>query len=61
VLGERPARADNYVHFIQEPFDQRGRRPYAKWEWTLPSGVMTKETLRRAHSVAHSDPMGPVY
>src|SRR5437879_11568265 len=22
---------------------------------------MTKETLRRAHSVAHSDPMGPVY
>src|SRR5207247_4795496 len=30
-------------------------------EWTLPSGVMTKETLRRAHTVAHSDPMGPVY
>jgi len=22
---------------------------------------MTKETLRRAHSVAHSNPMGPVY
>src|SRR5260221_11287530 len=22
---------------------------------------MTKETLRRAHTVAHSDPMGPVY
>jgi len=43
-------------------FDQAGIvRPYAKWEWTLPSGVMTKETLRRAHSVAHSDPMGPVY
>src|SRR5258706_4666967 len=49
-------------HFIQEPFDQAGIvRPYAKWEWTLPSGVMTKETLRRAHTVAHSDPMGPVY
>src|SRR5260221_308517 len=62
VRGELPGSRDNYVHFIQEPFDQAGIvRPYAKWEWTLPSGVMTKETLRRAHTVAHSDPMGPVY
>ena len=62
VRGELPGSRDNYVHFIQEAFDQSGIvRPYAKWEWTLPSGVMTKETLRRAHTVAHSDPMGPVY
>ena len=62
VRGELPGSRDNYVHFIQEPFDQAGIvRPYAKWEWTLPSGVMTKETLRRAHTVAHSDPRGPVY
>jgi acetolactate synthase-1/2/3 large subunit len=62
VRGELPGSRDNYVHFIQEPFDQGGIvRPYVKWEWTLPSGVMTKETLRRAHTVAHSDPMGPVY
>jgi acetolactate synthase I/II/III large subunit len=62
VRGELPGSRDNYVHFIQEPFDQSGIvRPYAKWEWTLPSGVMTKETLRRAHTVAHSDPKGPVY
>src|SRR2546427_2210610 len=62
VRGELPGSRDNYVHFIQEPFDQSGIvRPYAKWEWTLPSGVMTKGTLRRAHTVAHSDPMGPVY
>src|SRR5207245_6713673 len=62
VRGELPGSRDNYVHFSQEPFDQSGIvRPYAKWEWTLPSGVMTKETLRRAHTVAHSDPMGPVY
>src|SRR6266478_125940 len=62
VRGELPGSRDNYVHFIQEPFDQSGIvRPYVKWEWTLPSGVMTKETLRRAHTVAHSDPMGPVY
>jgi len=62
VRGELPGSRDNYVHFIQEPFDQSGIvRPYVKWEWTLPSGVMTKETLRRAHTVAHSDPKGPVY
>jgi acetolactate synthase I/II/III large subunit len=62
VRGELPGSRDNYVHFIQEPFDQSGIvRPYTKWEWTLPSGIMTKETLRRAHTVAHSDPMGPVY
>src|SRR6266513_298691 len=48
VRGELPGSRDNYVHFIQEPFDQSGIvRPYAKWEWTLPSGVMTKATLPR--------------
>src|SRR5258708_3416304 len=62
VRGELPGSRDNYVHFIQEPFDQSGIvRPYVKWGWTLPSGIMTQETLRRAHTVAHSDPMGPVY
>jgi acetolactate synthase-1/2/3 large subunit len=62
VRGELPGSRDNYVHFIQEPFDQAGIvRPYVKWEWTLPSGILTKETLRRAHTVSHSDPMGPVY
>jgi len=58
LLGSR----DTYVHFIQEPFDQGALvRPYVKWEWTLPSGVVVKETLRRAHSVMHSEPKGPVY
>ena len=62
VRGELPGSRDTYVHFIQEPFDQGGIvRNYVKWEWTLPSGVITKEVLRRAHSVAHSDPRGPVY
>ncbi len=42
---------DNYVHFVQEPFDQGSLvRPYIKWEWTLPSGVVVKEALRRAHT-----------
>jgi acetolactate synthase-1/2/3 large subunit len=53
---------DTYVHFIQEPFDQGSLvRPYVKWEWTLPSGIVVKEALRRAHSIMHSEPQGPVY
>ncbi|MGH8702848.1 MAG: thiamine pyrophosphate-requiring protein [Burkholderiales bacterium] len=62
VRGELPGSRDTYVHFIQEPFDQGAIvRNYVKWEWTLPSGVITKEVLRRAYTVAHSDPPGPVY
>ena len=62
VRGELPGSRDTYVHFIQEPFDQGAIvRNYVKWEWTLPTGVITKEVLRRAHTVAHSDPKGPVY
>ena len=62
VHGELPGSRDTYVHFIQEPFDQGAIvRNYVKWEWTLPSGVVTKEVLRRAHTVSHSDPRGPVY
>ena len=34
-------------------------RPYVKWEWTLPSGVVVKEALRRAHSIMQSEPQGP--
>jgi acetolactate synthase-1/2/3 large subunit len=58
LLGSR----DTYVHFVQEPFDQASLvRPYLKWEWTLPSGVVVKEALRRAYSIAQSEPQGPVY
>ena len=60
--GELPGTRDTYVHFIQEPLDQGGLvRPYMKWEWTLPSGVVVKETLQRANSVMESSPQGPVY
>jgi acetolactate synthase-1/2/3 large subunit len=62
IRGELPGSRDNQVHFIQEPYDQAGLvRPYVKWEYNLHSGVTTKEVLRRAHSLMHSDPMGPVY
>jgi acetolactate synthase-1/2/3 large subunit len=58
LLGSR----DTYVHFVQEPFDQASLvRPYLKWEWTLPSGVVVKEALRRAHTIMQSEPRGPVY
>jgi acetolactate synthase-1/2/3 large subunit len=53
---------DTYVHFVQEPIDQGALvRPYMKWEWTLPSGVVVKEALRRAHTIMETKPAGPVY
>jgi acetolactate synthase-1/2/3 large subunit len=62
VRGELPGSRDNYVHFVQDPFDIGSLvRPYVKWEYALPSGLVTKEVLRRAHTVMQSDPPGPVY
>jgi acetolactate synthase-1/2/3 large subunit len=61
-FGELEGTRDTYVHFIQQPFDQGSLvRPYVKWEYTLPSGVTSKEILRRAHSIMQSEPTGPVY
>ena len=58
LLGSR----DTYVHFVQEPFDQASIvRPYTKWEYNLPSGVIAKEALRRAHTIMQTKPAGPVY
>ena len=62
IRGELKASRDNYVHFVQDPFDMASLvRPYVKWEYNLPHGITTREVLRRAHSVMHSDPPGPVY
>jgi acetolactate synthase-1/2/3 large subunit len=61
-FGELEGSRDTYVHFIQQPFDQGSLvRPYVKWEYTLPSGVTSKEILRRAHTIMQSEPAGPVY
>ena len=58
LIGTR----DTHVHFVQEPFDQGSLvRPYVKWEWTLPSGVVVKEALQRAYAIMQSAPCGPVY
>jgi acetolactate synthase-1/2/3 large subunit len=60
--GELSGSRDTYVHFVQDSFDQAGIvRPYVKWEYSLPSGVVVKEALMRAAAFMHSDPPGPVY
>src|ERR1700755_2115832 len=64
--GELTGSRDTYVHFVQDPFDIASIvRPYVKWEYSLPSGVVVKEALARARALAsafaHSDPPGPVY
>jgi acetolactate synthase I/II/III large subunit len=60
--GELTGSRDTYVHFVQDPFDIASIvRPYVKWEYSLPSGVVVKEALSRASALAHSDPPGPVY
>ncbi len=62
LRSERLGGRDNYVHFVQDPFDMGSLvRPYVKWEFNLPHGSLSAEVLRRAHSVMHSDPPGPVY
>jgi acetolactate synthase-1/2/3 large subunit len=60
--GELTGSRDTYVHFVQDPFDIASIvRPYVKWEYSLPSGIVVKEALTRASAFAHSDPAGPVY
>jgi acetolactate synthase-1/2/3 large subunit len=60
--GELTGSRDSYVHFVQDPFDIASIvRPYVKWEYSLPSGVVVKEALARASAFAHSDPPGPIY
>lgn len=62
LRGELTGSRDTYVHFVQDPFDIASIvRPYVKWEYSLPSGVVVKEALSRANAFMHSDPPGPVY
>jgi acetolactate synthase-1/2/3 large subunit len=62
LRGELPGSRDNYVHFVQDPFDMASVvRPYVKWEHSLASGVNAREVVRRGHAMMQSDPPGPVY
>jgi acetolactate synthase-1/2/3 large subunit len=57
-----PGGRDNYVHFVQDPFDIASLvRSYCKWEYDLPSGLLARAAAFRAHSIIHSDPMGPAF
>jgi acetolactate synthase I/II/III large subunit len=41
--GELTGSRDAYVHFVQDPFDIASIvRPYVKWEYSLPSGIVVK-------------------
>jgi acetolactate synthase-1/2/3 large subunit len=60
--GELTGSRDTYVHFIQDPYDIASLvRPYTKWEYCLPSGVVAKELLSRGHAMMQSEPTGPVF
>lgn len=62
VQGVLPGGRDNYVHFVQDPFDIGSLvRPYLKWEYVLMSDANVNEVTRRAHSVMHSEPAGPAF
>lgn len=62
VQGELPGGRDNYVHFVQDPFDIGSLvRPYVKWEYVLMSDCNIAEVTRRAHSLMHTEPRGPAY
>jgi acetolactate synthase-1/2/3 large subunit len=62
MRGEQAGGRDNYVHFIQDPFDIGALvRPYVKWEFNLPHGLVTAEVIHRAHAVMASVPQGPVF
>ena len=62
LRGELPGSRDNYVHFVQDPFDMASVvRPYVKWEHSLATGVNAREVVMRGHAMMQSDPPGPVY
>src|SRR5260370_8062459 len=60
--GELQGSRDTYVHFVQDPFDIASIvRPYVKWEYSLPSGIVVKESLARACAFSQTDPPAPLY
>jgi acetolactate synthase I/II/III large subunit len=53
---------DNYVHWLQEQFDQHGIvRNFVKWDYELRRSEQIGEVVARAFQIAMSDPPGPVY
>jgi acetolactate synthase I/II/III large subunit len=57
-LGSR----DNFIHWAQESFDQGAMvREFVKWDYELRSFAQLESVVRRAFTIAMTDPKGPVY
>lgn len=53
---------DTYIHWAQESFDQGGMvREYVKWDYELKNFSQLETVVRRALTIAMSEPKGPVY
>jgi len=60
--GEMRGSRNEFVHWIQDVFDQRGLvRGYVKYDNEIRTGRNIKQIVHRALQFAHSDPKGPVY
>jgi acetolactate synthase-1/2/3 large subunit len=60
--GELRGTRNEFVHWIQDVFDQRGLvRGYVKYDNEIRTGRNVKQIVFRALQLAHSDPPGPVY
>jgi len=60
--GEMRGSRNEFVHWIQDVFDQRGLvRGYVKYDNEIRTGRNIKQMVHRAMQFAHSDPKGPVY
>jgi len=58
VAGNR----DTYIHWAQESFDQGAMvREYVKWDYELRNFSQLETVVRRALTLAMSEPQGPVY
>ncbi|TAK07928.1 thiamine pyrophosphate-requiring protein [bacterium] len=58
VAGNR----DTYIHWAQESFDQGAMvREYVKWDYELKNFSQLETVVRRALTLAMSEPQGPVY
>jgi len=60
--GELPGSRNEFIHWIQDVFDQRGIvRGYVKYDNEVRTGRNIGQIIHRAMQFAHSDPKGPVY
>jgi acetolactate synthase-1/2/3 large subunit len=60
--GEAPGSRNEFIHWIQDVFDQRGLvRGYMRYDNEIRLGANVKQIVNRALQFAHSEPKGPVY